>query len=346
MAMKNKSLSLAANAVLAASVMIAGSAVRAEELPQTKAHQQFSATQGFREPALAELHRSGAVDQNKVSSALIEKLRPGSAYQSSKQDSKLHITGKEWSLDVTADGSAAEYQDHAVEARAHSLGKPVSEKMSAAELERKGRAFIASKLASQIVLGADEELIPVRADYRTEGGQDLATGEITHAVVANRIVFGRTLNGVAVVGSGSKVILTFTNDGSLESFRYDWPKYQTASSQKVVDAGEILSRVQKVIGARNGVTAPTSGVTVPSSEGEAYPVELTPNTKLQALECGYYDAGSFATHAAQSVQPGCTYLAVSQDSNGLRQGYAGAVPAGQRFEQDAAWLETQILGRK
>jgi hypothetical protein len=346
MAMKNKNLSFAVGAVVMASAMIAGSTARAEELPQTKAHQQFSVTQGFRETALAELHRSGAVDQNKVSSALIEKLALGSAEQSSKQRDALHLTSKQWSLDVTADGNGVDYQDKAVAARAHSLGKPVSEKMSAAELEQKGRAFIAAKLASQIVLGADEELVPVRADYRFEGGQDVKTGETTQAVVANRIVFGRTLHGVPVVGNGSKVILTFINDGSLESFRYDWPKYQAAASQNLVDAGEILSRVQKVIAARNGVAAPTSGVTVPSSEGEAYPVQLTPNTNLQALECGYFDAGSFVLHAAQSVQPGCMYHAVSQDSKGMRDGYAGAVPAGTRFEQDAAWVETQILGRK
>lgn len=281
-----------------------------------------------------------------MSSALIEKLRPGSAYESTKQGSKLHITDKEWSLDVTADGSAAEYQDHAVEARAHSLGKPLSEKMLAAELEQKGRAFIAAKLASQIVFGADEELISVRTDYRTEGGHNLTSGQITHAVVADRIVFGRTLHGVPVVGNGSKVIITFTNDGSLQSFCCDWPKYQTAASQKVVDAGEILSRVQKVIGVRNGVTAPTSGVTVPSNEGEAYPVTLTPNTGLQALDCGYYDAGSFAERTTQSIQPGCTYLTLSQDENGMREGYAGAVPAGSQFEQDTAWLESRILGRR
>jgi hypothetical protein len=345
MAMKNKNLSFTANAVLATSLIFTGIA-RAEELPQTTAHEEFSVTQGFREPVLAQLHRVGAADQSKVSSALIEKLRSGGVYQSTKHGSKLHITGKEWSLDVTADGSAAEYQDHAVEAQAHSLAKPLSEKMPAAELERKGRAFIAAKLASQIVLGANEELIPVRADYRTEGGQDLTTGEITRAVVANRVVFGRSLGGVPVVGNGSKVIITFTNDGSLESFRYDWPKYQTTASQKVVDAGELLSRVQKVIGVRNGVTAPTSGVTVPSSEGEAYPVALTPNTRLQALDCGYYDVGSFAERITQLVQPGCTYLVVSQEKNGIREGYAGAVPAGSQFEPDTAWLESRILGRK
>lgn len=344
--MKNKNLSFAVSAVLMASAMIASSTARAEELPQTKAQQQFSVTEGFRDSSLSVLHRAGTVEQNNVGSALIAKLGLGSAEQSTKRKETLHLTGKQWSLDVTADGAGVDYHDAAVEARAHSLGKPLSQEMSAAELEQKGRAFIADKLASQIVLGADEQLVAVRADYRTEGGQDLKTGEISQAVVANRIVFGRTLHGVPVVGNGSKVIVTFINDGSLESFRYDWPKYQAAASQNLVDAGEILSRVQKVIGVRNGVAAPTSGVTVPSSEGEAYPVELTPNTKLQALECGYYDAGSFAGHAAQSVQPGCTYRVISQDSNGMRAGYAGAVPAGRQFESDAAWLATQILGRK
>jgi len=86
-------------------------------------------------------------------------------------------------------------------------------------------------------------------------------------------------------------------------------------------------------------------VAVPGNRGAAYPVALTPNTQLQALECGYYDAGSKA-RKTQSVQPGCTYLAVSQDENGTRQGYAGAVPAGEPFLLDTGWLETQILGEK
>jgi len=145
------------------------------------------------------------------------------------------------------------------------------------------------------------------------------------------------------------VILTFTNDGSLESFRYDWPAYQTAdtqtATQTVVNASEILSRLQKVVSARNGVAAPTSGVIVPSSQSAVFPLELTSNTQLQALDCGYFDAGSWARQT-QSIQPGCTYLALSQDTNGTRTGYAGAVPAGAQFALDSAWRETQILGEK
>jgi hypothetical protein len=343
--MKTKNLSFVTSAVLVASAIIPGIVASAADLPRTKAHQQLSVTQGFSDPALAVLQRTGAVDPNTVSSALIGKLRPDSAYQSTKVGGKLRIAGTQWSLEIAADGSAADYQDLAVEAQAHSLGKPLSAQMPAAELEQRGRAFIASNLASQIVLGAEEELVALRADYRIEGGQEFGSTEITQAVVANRIVFGRTLHGVPVVGNGSKVILTFTNDGSLESFRYDWPAYQVADTQTVVDAGEILSRVQKVVSARNGVAAPRYGVLMPGRERAAYPVELTPNTQLQALDCGYYDPGSRARQT-QSVQPGCTYLAVSQDPNGTRAGYAGAVPAGTQFAPDAAWLETQILARK
>jgi hypothetical protein len=344
--MRNNNLNFVTSAMLAASAMISGIAARAADLPQTKAHQQLSVTQGFSDPAVAVLQRSGAVDPNTVSAAVMEKLRPASTYQTARVGTRLRITGTQWSLEVSGDGSAAEYQDLAVAAQAHSLGKPLSAQMAAADLEQKGRAFIASNLASEIVLGADEELVALRADYRTEGGQDFATGEVSEAVVANRIVFGRNLHGVPVVGNGSKVILTFTNDGSLESFRYDWPAYRVAATQTVVDAGEILSRVQKVISARSGVAVPRSGVLVPSSGRAAYPVELTPNTQLQALDCGYYDAGSRARQTTQSVQPGCTYLAVSRDANGMRAGHAGAVPAGAQFAPDTAWLETQILGGK
>jgi len=343
--MKNINLNFALSAVLAASTMIVGSTARAEELPQTKAQQQFSVTQGFRDSALPVLQRSAGTDQNKVSAALIEKLGLGNVV-SSKRGNTLQVNGKQWIMEVTADGTGVDFHDQAVEGRAHSQGKPLLQKMSSEELERRGRAFIASKLASQIVLGANEQLVAEHTNYRIEGGQDLKTGEISQAVVDNRIVFGRTLNGVPVVGNGSKVTLIFLNDGSLASFRYDWPTYRTSAAQNLVDAGQILSRVQTVLGARNDVTAATQAVTVPSAEADAYPLQMTPNTKLVALECGYRDSGSFTKHPTQSVQPGCEYRAVVQDTAGMRAGYAGAVPAGAHFAQDAAWLETQMLGSK
>jgi hypothetical protein len=148
---------------------------------------------------------------------------------------------------------------------------------------------------------------------------------------------------VHVVVGGSTVVVTFANDLSVESFAYDWPKYQRANLQAVVDAGEILHRVQKVIGARRGVSAATFPVRVPETSGTAFPIPLTTDTMLQKLECGYYDRGVVARDASAAVQPGCVYHAVFQGQHGIRRGYAGTVPAGAQFEPDAAWLETEIL---
>ena len=327
--MKTKNLNFIIAAALAAGVIISSNTASAEELAQTKARQQMAVTQGLGASSLTVLSRTSAASQSEVHASLLAKLPRTSTQQ--------------WSLEVSSDGSSAEFRDLAVEAKAHSLARPLSDKMTAAELEQKARAFIASHLASQIVLGKGEQLVALRADYRAEGGEDLTTGKVTSAVVANRMVFGRMINGVPVVGNGSKVFVTFTNDGSLESFRYDWPAYQAGATQAVVGPGEVLSRVQKVMGVRNGDT-PTSVVAVPRAGASALPLTLATNTQLQSLECGYYDAGEAGK--TNSVQPGCTYLAVSHDINGMRAGFAGAVPAGASFESDNSWMETQILTAK
>lgn len=342
--MNNKNLNFLTAAALAAGVMISSATSQAEDLPQTKTRQQLSVSQGFGVTSLPVLQRGSAVNQNEVSNALIQNLRPLSAHQSASVGGALRTTGDQWLLQVSSDGTAAEFRDLAVEASAHSLGKPISEKMNAGEMEQKGRAFIAAHLTSNIVLGKGEQLVALRADYRSEGGQDLATGKTDSAVVANRIVFGRTINGVPVVGNGSKVMITFTNDGSVESFRYDWPTYQAGSAETVVGPGEVLSRLQKVVGVRTG-DSPVSVAAVPSNAAKAFPLTLTPNAQLQALECGFYDSGSPA-RKTNAVQPGCTYLAVSHDANGMRSGVAGAVPAATSFSSDPGWLETQILSAK
>jgi hypothetical protein len=338
--MKNNRLSLLTTGVMAVTAIIAGAA-RAEELSQTKARQQFSITHGLGATSLNMLRRASAAGPDEVSAALIEKLRPETIHTSTNDAGTLRISGEEWSLTVSSDGTAVEYRDLAVEASAHSLGRSLSEKMTAAELEQKGRAFIASRLASQIILSANEEMIALRADYRTEGGQDLTTGKITTAVVANRIVFGRVRDGVPVVGNGSKISITFTNDGSLESFRYDWPVYEAGAAQNAANVSEVLSRLQRVLAVRSGDAGPAPEV--PATGDRAYPLALTGHTQLQSLECGYYDAG-FRVRQSQFVQAGCAYLAVSQDASGMRQGYAGAIPAADSFTEDAAWLETRILG--
>ena len=275
-----------------------------------------------------------------MSAALVAKLCAACTLDRHTQGTNLEIKGEHRFLSVAGDGTAADFRNLAVEEKAHSLAQPLENKMTQESLEQAGRAFIASRLADVIVLGPGEQLVPVLTDYRVEGLQELSTGAVTRWVAANRVMFGRTINGVPVVGNGSTVVVTFANDGSVESFHYDWPKYEAGAAQNLVNATSLLERVQKVVTTRTGV-APTFTVHVPSVGEAASGVNLNTDTKLESLQCGYYDAGSAAGEA--QVQPGCVYRAVVTDATGMRQGYAGAVPGGLVFASDAKWMETKIL---
>jgi hypothetical protein len=328
---------------LGVTAVILGGPAQADDFPQTTAAAHFSVTHGFRYSSVPLLQRTVAAGSSAVSASLTAKLCAARCAATSTKSSEnaLRVSGDHWLLEVRSDGSSAEFQDLEVAGRAHSLAKPPSQKTSAPALEQAGRAFIASKLASVIVLGPEEELVPVRTDYRTEGGQDVLTGAVASTVVANRIVFGRTLRGVPVVGGGSRVVVTFANDGSVESFQYDWPTYQTSDARAILSTGQILRRVQEVIAARTGAPAPAFQAVVPADTAASYSVALTSDTTLQKLECGYYDPGVAARVAGVPVQPGCVYHAVAQGQNGARQGYGGAVPAGAQIEPDAKWAEAQ-----
>ncbi len=338
--MKTNSFNLSVAGMFAIGLLTAASGSQAADFAATTALKQASLTQGFGKTSLAVLHRSATANPSQVSEALLGKLCASCTVSRQTVGANLQITGEHLSLSIAGDGSGADFRDLSVEEKAHSLAKPVEGKMTQAALEEAGRAFIASKLADVIVLAPGEQLVPLLTDFRIEGLQELNTGTVTRSVVANRVMFGRTIAGVPVVGNGSTVVVTFANDGSVESFHYDWPKYEVTATQSLVNAGSLLERVQKVMGNRTGL-AQTFTVHVPSVVEAASAVNLNTDTKLESLQCGYYDAGAAAGHA--QVQPGCVYRAVFTDATGMRQGYAGAVPGGLTFDTDTKWMETQIL---
>jgi hypothetical protein len=165
--------------------------------------------------------------------------------------------------------------------------------LKALKVDSGALAYIHSKLGASIVLGENEELVPLLTDYRLEGSQDLSIGLVTRSVAANRIVFGRKLNGVPVVGNGSRVVITFANDGSVESFFYDWPKYVSTDAQSLVTPSTLLGRIQQAVSARTGVASAFTAA-VPEQKEAAGRVALDTGTRLESMQCGYYDAGADA----------------------------------------------------
>jgi hypothetical protein len=326
-------------------VLIGSSPVLADDFPETSAAAQYSMTRGFRQSSLPLLRRLGGDGPDSVSAALLGKLCPNPCANAITRNpgSFREITSGSWSLQILGDGTGARFRNLDVGRRTHSLAEDESQKASGESLIRLGQAYISENLASVIVLGTEERLVPSRTDYRIEAGQDLRTQQVTRTVVANRIVFGRLIRGVPVVGGGSAVVLTFANDGALESFQYDWPKYEIANPVSVVDIGGILDRVQKVVGLRMGIPISSSPRALPRGQGPGYDVELTRNTVLQKLECGYYDPGFVAREPGAPVQPGCVYKVLARSESGTRMGIAGAIPGTALIEPDAGWREAVTL---
>jgi hypothetical protein len=330
-----------AAAALVAAIVLLSNAARSVETPEATAHHELSATQGLNAATLPVLKRV-ALDQNTVADALVRRLRPGASVQKNKMGNRLHVTAGTWHLLVTSDGASADFHDTAVEQRAHSLGLPIANKMSSAAIIQKGREVIASQLASQITLASGETLVALRTDYRIEEGVDVHSKQTTSKVVANRVVFTRAIAGVHVVGKGSKVSIVFSNDGTLESFHYDWPKYTSAAGQKTAAPEELVSRVQKAALARTGETTPPAKFDLHIRKPSAFPITASTKTQIQSMDCGYYDDG-FKDSMPQAIQPGCTYQAIVLGPNGIRDGVEGAVPAGESFTVDDAWPETRVL---
>lgn len=282
--------------------------------------------------------------------ALLREAIPALKLNTSKSESlkdRLRVSGGTWRLDVFGDGSGAEFSDAAAFERSHSTGIQPSQAMSDKALEDTGRAFVERSLSQVITLQPDERLVLAATSRRTEGGVSAKGTDANSAVVAQRVVFSREIGGIPVVGAGSKVTVTFLNDGSIESFRYDWPIYKRTSRVQATAAPiEVLRRLQRVSGVRakaqvdNVLKAPSS------LESITGPLKLGATVELQDLKCGYYDPGYAVRDRKAPVQTGCYYHVLDTRGEGdfvTSVGLSGAIPAGATYERDARWPEMNVL---
>jgi hypothetical protein len=239
---------------------------------------------------------------------------------------------------LTPDGTSGIYVDRDVSDRASALVVPQGQELSTTDLDRLGRAFIANHLSDVVQVAPGEDLVSLRTAsrkiaYQSTDGTDTGSG-----VSGGIVVFGRTVNGVPVVGGGSRITIAFANDGSVESFQYDWPSYRPSaqSAQGIVGIDAILQRLQKV--ALGPGESPAS-----ASAARSGALTTTGGVQLQDLDCGYFDPGVQTRDPSAPVQTACAYHVVRQLSASGRHGMSGAVPAGSSVEADGKWREALML---
>lgn len=313
----------------------------ADDLSSALANAQTSVTTGFSTSSLPLLTRASVADPTATLLAQVC-AAPCQASAPVLHGTFRRINGPTWNLDVSTDGTWARFIDRGVRGNAHSLGVDPSAAISDASLVSAGQAYIAAHLSAVLPLGPGEQMVPLRTSYRTDGGQDLVTMQITRTVVANTVVFGRTVSGAQVVGGGSTVTMSFTNDGALEFFQYDWPSYSQSSGQALEKIGVLLDRLQEVVALRSGVATPTAPMTPPVTSTSPYPLLIAANTLLVKFECGYYDSGDQRHSSSTPVQAGCLYHALWQQ-NGVNAGFSGAVPGAVNVLADSSWPEAIII---
>ena len=237
---------------------------------------------------------------------------------------RLAVYGDGWKLKVYGDGSRAEFRHYGyLDKMEPQMAKyPPLEPEQLVEL---GRRFVAGVLTQQIPLDQGEELVPFGVQYQVNAQQTAdAKDEPEQTTVAAAVIFSRKIDGVDVLGKGSKVAVLYTNDGTPFGFDFDWPALRPLGfDQKVAPVDELKERAADV--ARLGETA----------------FDVT----LERFECGYYDAGQSKRSLGVPMQPACFHFysakskAEAEDgaSGLLTMAYVDPVPAGTEVIPDENW---------
>ncbi len=198
-------------------------------------------------------------------------------------------------------------------------------KLGQSELESLGRRFITEALASLVKVGAGEAITFLGTRHLMHGGGD-ERGNARDQVIANIAIFGREVDGIPVVGSGSKIAVWFAADREPVGFDVDWPAYKvTQTVQGILPRDRLRERVDAVI-------------TVPS-DSSMY--------RVTRFECGYVDLG--VTKRGGQIQAGCAvfYDGRERPANSAAETLTWArvefIPAGVQVVKDDQWPLTNLI---
>jgi hypothetical protein len=332
---------LIAAGCLLALVSLPGTA-RAKDYPQRSAFDAASRTAGLGATTLPLLERVAGPGADSVASSVLASfeastnaVRTDGAFEKESDADHVTLHTADWTLQVSGDGTRVNYRNIARLDGALATARPLAERLDQDTLEALGRRFIGDSLRSYIEVAPNEQIVPLYTEFQVVGGggvrDDLPQGD---QVVANTVVFTRVIDGVPVVGGGSKIALTFLNDGTAVAFDFDWPKYRkTDRRQEILPVDQIRRRGAEVL---------------------AFDLNAR-DVNVSRFECGLFDAGVRKRDAAALVQSACFVQAerrvivdpaihqLDAGSGHMVTAFAQAIPAGALIEPDNRWTEATAL---
>jgi hypothetical protein len=317
----------------------------AADFAERKQAAEVSAKQGFQRQELRLLKRAPGPGRDQVLRALMSRFEGGTEgikmegrFTTDLHKEHLSVIGTEWFLQVYGNGEKVRYRNHGQLDGPNNKPLPIDQRLSEEKLKELGIDFINNEVSGFVKLGSGENLVPYFTEFQIGGGGSTKEGarRDPEYVFASTVVFTRTINGVPIIGPGSKIAVMFANDGTPVGFDYDWPVYEAfGKTQRVLPVSEIRGRAMK-----------TSAFDLESAD-----------TVVKRFECGYYDLGSRRHDPGAPVQAGCIVHASQRrivdkaayekdkDSGHILDARVTVIPAGVQVERHDQWPEAaKVLG--
>ena len=266
--------------------------------------------------------RKQAQGKEIVTQKLIEKFKTGDIittktdenWNMNIKDDLNVVMGDGWDLTVFNDGTRVNYRNSKyVQENKANYGK--DKEMTLSELKVAGEKFIKENLGDFIKFGENEELIFIRSKYEVDGRESIDGSFMDETLVSNIAYFGRKKDGLMFLGSGSQIIVEFSNDRKPTAFYYDWREYEDVDSEiEIASKEDIDYRISSLSGMNYG------------------------NVKNLSVRivCGFYDDSKY-------VQPACE---IKQSGEIDDEGFVGLInniPAGKTYLTDGSWIELDLL---
>lgn len=240
-----------------------------------------------------------------------------------ERDESSRILGDGWRFKVWGSGSKFSYFNQKHTRQPQYKVVRLEERFTNTALEKMARNFIEKHLGGLVELGSGEEIVPLFTEFEIAGGVG-ADGKMEEETVISSIIqFGRRIDGVDIVGSGSQIAIYFGNDGVPFGFDVDWPEYErTGVFQKTIPVDQIFERLS-IFG--------------PKSRG-------ADKVELRRFECGYFDAGERNYDPNSRIQAGCVAYRVfikydKETGDQIISPIVYDIPAGAQVIWDKNWAE-------
>lgn len=226
--------------------------------------------------ALSTLEKSGIVSNSRV-------------HRTETGHRKTTYIGDNWHVSVYGEGDKLKFRKGRMSAspkendERRALRVAVADRKKNQELEVLGRRIVDGLISNIVDFSKNDEIVPIYTLHLVEGSKSKDGVSSETYVSGSTIVFGRRIDGVSVVGAGSKIAVMFDNNGNLEGFDVQWSKFEPSFNQIENLSGSMQrERINALLSKNKG------------------------KVEIESVECGYVDFGFMRRiKVSDHMQTGC-----------------------------------------